>query len=1049
MANLSFNATEAVTVAADRISAGIHSFLGGHATWDEWLNLVLPYRFLTVLSAVNSWSLLVWYLSHFSLFVVFFTFTDPIRTSSKDRDALYAFNTMILSCLMFWMALYHAPRIPGTLHVRDMVHYFIPACAISIPVVLFLDVLLRVTVGKTLAKNKRGLLVNSLLIACTMCAQFSYCQSTTPVNMQASTSSSWDVMQGTNRTHSFGDHTQMPPWMPDAFSGAMSVAVRTCARSMAFNGTDVETSVRACIGHGSPYCHMLDEPTQLPVAVLITLLVLGLWSALFGAFLPRGIMLISTTRSKRSGCDQSPSDHLEAAAAEREVEGRKILEQHVEMCPWYTIQVLHTVFHMIIMLKVFLGRFDCRTIRSALDQKASGRRAPIDQRFTRTAQGAREELWFDFVADTGDGFDSTYTIARSLAQPHLNVEPRRGRRSLSRPRFDSNTWSVPHKKAQASRLRGTGSTASLQGSFGETVQSTHYLPRGDLLLHGGDLAYPHPSPELYEQRFFGPYEAALRPPDGADLVSVARKDAQSSSSLLATEHSSPCCWMIPGNHDWFDGLDAFLHMICGRHWIGGWHLPQTNTYWALELPHSWYVLGLDLGLTDDIDDEQFAYFHSLLEEMPAHANIITITHGPYWWLDSYYRRPSPRMYSHLLGLMRSKLRVRLAGDVHHYSRFSPKLPHVGPELVISGGGGAFLHPTHIVPEIPGYHMVETFPPRSVSRALALLNPKQFRRRNVAIEMILGVAYTMMVVAALPLCKETHEALTAWRGGHSFVGVYLVLIIRCFERIFAETITALFMQVAMLVFGCLFAEAQWGLKSRLLWGVPFGLANCLCSVAIACGCELAVAAMPNVWEEQVQPPMVLLNLSPPWDELSVQAFRSALGVVDMPAHLSGARRAVCTLEEQRAPVSRMVHFSYLLFFVPYYWVIVTPLFSFIFGTYLGLASWAGRHFDEAFSSLRIADFKNFLRMHIGTDGDLTIYAIGIDTATESWEEDPYRRGARAGAETGAGGAARTFVPSRWRPSGEPIKTKLVDTVRIPARKKGLPTQPDGVRRTLSK
>merc|ERR1712107_328765 len=71
---------------------------------------------------------------------------------------------------------------------------------------------------------------------------------------------------------------------------------------------------------------------------------------------------------------------------------------------------------------------------------------------------------------------------------------------------------------------------------------------------------------------------------------------------------------------------------------------------------------------------------------------------------------------------------------------------------------------------------------------------------------------------------------------------------------------------------------------------------------------------------------------------------------------------------------------------------------------GLASWAGRHFDEAFSSLRIADFKNFLRMHIGTDGDLTIYAIGIDTATESWEEDPCwsqgadsGRGARAGAK----------------------------------------------------
>src|SRR3954466_7889765 len=30
-----------------------------------------------------------------------------------------------------------------------------------------------------------------------------------------------------------------------------------------------------------------------------------------------------------------------------------------------------------------------------------------------------EEFWFDFVADTGDGFDATYTVAYLLAQPSL------------------------------------------------------------------------------------------------------------------------------------------------------------------------------------------------------------------------------------------------------------------------------------------------------------------------------------------------------------------------------------------------------------------------------------------------------------------------------------------------------------------------------------------------------------------------------------------------------------------------------------------------------
>jgi hypothetical protein len=32
-----------------------------------------------------------------------------------------------------------------------------------------------------------------------------------------------------------------------------------------------------------------------------------------------------------------------------------------------------------------------------------------------------KELWFDFMADTGDGGNSTYSVARLLAQPSLTV----------------------------------------------------------------------------------------------------------------------------------------------------------------------------------------------------------------------------------------------------------------------------------------------------------------------------------------------------------------------------------------------------------------------------------------------------------------------------------------------------------------------------------------------------------------------------------------------------------------------------------------------------
>ena len=36
----------------------------------------------------------------------------------------------------------------------------------------------------------------------------------------------------------------------------------------------------------------------------------------------------------------------------------------------------------------------------------------------------QDELWLDYVSDLGDGFNSTYTVARLLAQEKLEARPR-------------------------------------------------------------------------------------------------------------------------------------------------------------------------------------------------------------------------------------------------------------------------------------------------------------------------------------------------------------------------------------------------------------------------------------------------------------------------------------------------------------------------------------------------------------------------------------------------------------------------------------------------
>ena len=58
--------------------------------------------------------------------------------------------------------------------------------------------------------------------------------------------------------------------------------------------------------------------------------------------------------------------------------------------------------------------------------------------------------------------------------------------------------------------------------------------------------------------------------------------------------------------------------------------------------------------------------------------------------------------------------------------------------------------------------------------------------------------------------------------------------------------------------------------------------------------------------------------------------------------------------------------------------------FLMGVYLYISLRVfRRHSNEAFSSLRIPGYKNFLRLHVGRDGSLTIYPIGIERVPTSW------------------------------------------------------------------
>ena len=132
-----------------------------------------------------------------------------------------------------------------------------------------------------------------------------------------------------------------------------------------------------------------------------------------------------------------------------------------------------TFIDVVLQLKVFLGRFDARSMQSALHHRpfcsskveSNGISENNDAKtefdnlkefypgciFDYSVMVERpnsDGFWFDFMADCGDGFNSSYQVARMLAQQSICV------------------------KGQ---------------------ESTICLPRGDFFVSGGGLAYPDPT----------------------------------------------------------------------------------------------------------------------------------------------------------------------------------------------------------------------------------------------------------------------------------------------------------------------------------------------------------------------------------------------------------------------------------------------------------------------------------------------------------------------------------------------------------------------------
>ncbi|HZE41134.1 MAG TPA: hypothetical protein VE172_20230 [Stackebrandtia sp.] len=292
---------------------------------------------------------------------------------------------------------------------------------------------------------------------------------------------------------------------------------------------------------------------------------------------------------------------------------------------WLSTRVLAGTAGRMILAQVLNAYLDRREVQAISEQG-------------RFDHSLGDEVWLDFIADSGDGFDSTYTIAYLASQPELD----------------------------------------LGGS----------LPRGSITVMGGDEVYPAANWRDYENKFKGPFQAALPEGDGA-------------------------LYAIPGNHDWFDGLTAFLRVFAAGRDIGGRSTYQKRSYWAARLPHRWWLLGIDAQFDAYFDQPQLQYFTEALQDMEPGDQVILCVPRPTWTLT----KADPRAFDRYDYFIRTVIEPKggevpliLTGDRHHYSHYREVEGGGDRHLVTAGGGGAYMSGTHTLPS-----RITAPPPESMQR----------------------------------------------------------------------------------------------------------------------------------------------------------------------------------------------------------------------------------------------------------------------------------------------------------------------------------------------
>ena len=332
-------------------------------------------------------------------------------------------------------------------------------------------------------------------------------------------------------------------------------------------------------------------------------------------------------------------------------------ERRLPMVGWFDPGPLVATGLDVIVSTLFGRHSDFRL----LEALAAGGRGEIYD-YSRRGDTPREEIWIDYIADTGDGFNSTYATAYWSTRPSL----------------------------------------PLHTSFGAPVETR----TGDILIFGGDQVYPSASHRNYQERFVKPFEAAKNYSKAPEPEVFAIPGNHDWYDSLVSFSRLFC------SGRWFQGFRtrqkrSYFALKLPHHvWLVGVDVQLGSDIDALQIE---YFKGVAAQMEDG----------DRIVICTAEPHWVFATE--YQDVDPEYNENNLRYFERVLQRRGAQIVAYIAGDLHHYRRHADA---AGIQKITAGGGGAFLHPTH-APESRtlhgGFDLRCAYPDEKTSRRLTYKN----------------------------------------------------------------------------------------------------------------------------------------------------------------------------------------------------------------------------------------------------------------------------------------------------------------------------------------